>query len=216
MILVPRRLRVPALALVTGCAVIVLVLGLLYHHQRHAGHLDAAVDHWLVSQFGADQALLNALLHIADLPSIIAILAVVVVVALVRRRPDIAVLAVAGPLASILVTELLLKPLIRRTYSNWLSYPSGHTAGTVAVAAVLGVVLLGAAGLGTALRIVLALVLLAVCTIVGIALITLGYHYFTDTVGGFFLSVAMVTLVALGIDRARAGARPKVGAASGG
>jgi membrane-associated phospholipid phosphatase len=196
---------------VTGCAAIVLCLALIYHHQRHAGDLDATTDSWLTAQFGADSAFLNAFLHIADLPSIIAILAVVAAVALARRRADIAVLAVAGPLASILVTELLLKPLARRTYGGWLSYPSGHTAGTVAVAAVFGMVLLGAKGLSAALRIALALVLLAVCAVVSTALITLGYHYFTDTVGGFFLSVGMITLVALGIDWAREGTCPKEG-----
>lgn len=180
---------------------VVVALGaVLYHGQRRAGRLDDTVDDWLFTVFGRYRVFLYQLLNVADLPVVIAALAVVAVAAVLRCRPDIAALAAIAPLAAIGVTELVLKPLVDRRYNFALSYPSGHTVGTVSTCAVLGVVLLGATGLVPVLRVAFGLLLLVVCGTVVLALIVDDFHYFTDTVAASFLSVGVVALTALGVD----------------
>ena len=198
--LLPPRARRFAVGLVVLSALVVAVGAALYHGQRRAGRLDDAVDDWLFTIFGRDRVLLYQLLHVADLPVVIAVLAVVLVGALMRGRPDIAALAAIGPLAAIGLTEVVLKPLVQRRYNFFLSYPSGHTVGTLSECAVLGVILVGATGLALALRVTMGVLLLAVCGTVMLALIVDDFHYFTDTVAGAFLSVGVVTLVALVAD----------------
>ncbi|MFC0438503.1 hypothetical protein [Kutzneria buriramensis] len=201
MSLLPPQARRPAVGLVVVCAVVVAVGAALYHGERRAGAFDDAVDDRLFTVFGRDRLLLYDLLHVADLAVVATVLAVVVVTAVLRRRFDIAALAALGPLASILITEVVLKPLVGRRYnSTLLSYPSGHTVGTVSECAALGVILLGATGLTLALRVALGVLLAAVSGIVMLALIVDGFHYSTDTVAGLCLSVGIVTLVALGLD----------------
>jgi membrane-associated phospholipid phosphatase len=143
--------------------------------------------------------ILYQLLHVADLPVVGTVLAVVAVTALLRARPDIAALAVIGPLAAIGLTEVVLKPLVQRRYNNWLSYPSGHTVGMLSTCTALGVIVLGA-GLTLALRVAIGVLLSAVSAVVVLALIVDGFHYFTDTVAGVALSVGVVLLVALAVD----------------
>lgn len=200
MSLLPPWARRPAVGLVIVCAVVVAVGVALYHGQRRAGAVDSAVGDWLFTILGRDRLLLYDLLHVADLPVVVTVLAVVVVTAVLRRRFDIAALATIAPLATILLTEVVLKPLVGRRYNKVLSYPSGHTVGTVSECAVLGVILLGATGLTLALRVALGVLLAAVSGIVVLALMVDDYHYFTDTVAGTCLSVGVVTLVALGIE----------------
>ena len=198
--LLPPRARRLAGGLAVLCAVLVAVGAVLYHGQRRAGRLDDAVDDRLFTIFGRDRVFLYQLLHVADLPVVVTVLAVVVVAALMRGRPDVAALAAIGPAAAIGTTELVLKPLVQRRYNFVLSYPSGHTVGTLSECAVLGVILIGATGLALALRVALGLLLAAVCAVVMLALIVDDFHYFTDTVAGAALSVGIVTLVTLGVD----------------
>jgi membrane-associated phospholipid phosphatase len=195
----PPQARRPVVGLVVLCAAVVAVGAALYHGQRRAGPLDDAVDDWLFTIFGRFRMLLYQLLHVADLPVVASVLAVVAVTAVLRARPDIAALAVVGPAAAIGLTELVLKPLVRRRYNNWLSYPSGHTVGMLSTCTVLAVILLGA-GLTLALRVAVGVLLSAVSVIVVLALIVDGFHYFTDTVAGAALSVGVVLLVALAVD----------------
>jgi undecaprenyl-diphosphatase len=197
--LLPPLARRPAVGVVVLCAAVVAVGAVLYHGQRRAGALDNAVDDWLFTIFGRFRVQLYQLLHVADLPVVGTVLAVVAVTALLRARPDIAALAAIGPAAAIGLTEVVLKPLVQRRYNNWLSYPSGHTVGMLSACTVLGVIVLGAA-LTLALRVVVGVLLLAVSVIVVLALIVYGFHYFTDTVAGVALSVGVVLLVALAVD----------------
>ncbi|MFC0547133.1 phosphatase PAP2 family protein [Kutzneria chonburiensis] len=199
MSLLPPRARRPAVGLVVLCAAVVAVGAVLYHRERRAGALDNAVDDWLFTIFGRFRVLLYQLLHVADLPIVGTVLAVVVVTALLRARPDIAALAAIGPAVAIGLTEVVLKPLVQRRYNNWLSYPSGHTVGMLSTCTVLAVIVLGA-GLTLALRVAVGVLLLAVSVIVVLALLVYGFHYFTDTVAGVALSVGIVLLVALVVD----------------
>jgi membrane-associated phospholipid phosphatase len=198
--LLPPQARRPAVGLVLLSTIVIAVGALLYRGQRRGGRLDDTVDDWLFTIFGRYRVFLYKLLHVADLPVVVAVLAVVLVAALLRGRPDIAALAAIGPSAAIGLTELVLKPLVQRRYNFFLSYPSGHTVGAVAECAVLGVILLGATGLTLALRVPLGVLLLAVCGMVILALIVDGFHYSTDTVAGSCLAVGVVALTALLVD----------------
>jgi undecaprenyl-diphosphatase len=213
--LLPVGARRPAVGLVAATTVVVAVGALLYHGQRRGGRLDNAVDDWLFTVFGRDRVTLYGLLHVADLPAVITILAVTLVAALMRGRPDVAALAAIGPLVAIGLTELVLKPLTQRRFNAALSYPSGHTVGMTATVAVLGIALLGATGLTLALRVAVGVLLLAVCGTVMLALIVDDFHYFTDTIAGFSLSVGIVTLSALVVDTVTAAVtRRPVGASA--
>ncbi|GAA3432436.1 hypothetical protein GCM10018954_020390 [Kutzneria kofuensis] len=186
--------------LIVLCAAVVAVGAALYHGELRAGRLDDAVDDRLFTIFGRYRVFLYQLLHVADLQVVATVLAVVAVTAVLRARPDIAALAAIGPLVAIGLTELVLKPLVRRRYTGWLSYPSGHTVGMLSTCTVLGVILLGAGGLTLALRVAMGVLLLAASVIVVLALIVDGFHYFTDTVAGTGLAVGIVLLVAMAVD----------------
>lgn len=130
---------------------------------------------------------------------LIAVLAVVALVAIAKRRLDLAVLAAAGPGLSVALSSLVLKPLFgRRYYDTYLAYPSGHTT---ALTATILVLLVAVAALGrTALTVAAfgaAAVVLA-CAVIG--LVGLRYHYVTDTIGGFCVANATVALVAYVLD----------------
>jgi membrane-associated phospholipid phosphatase len=117
-----------------------------------------------------------------------------------RRR--LAALAVLGPGLTGIATTVL-KPIFDRTLSGSPAYPSGHTAALTAltiVAALLLVSLLRASAVGGVLLIGSATV--AAGAAMAIALIALGVHYPTDTIGGFGTAVAVVLGAAVVLDRA--------------
>jgi membrane-associated phospholipid phosphatase len=182
------------------CAVVVVALGAMFLRQRRGSGFDDAVDGWVYHQFGYDNGFLRAVLHLADLPVVLGALAAILVIGLMRGRREVAWLAVLGPSLAMVLTELLFKPLVHRTSGDYLAFPSGHTTGIVSVAAVLGVILLGAR-LHAGLRAVLVVPLVAAVVLVATALVGLDYHYFTDTVGGFCVGVGSVITVAVLLDR---------------
>ncbi len=126
-----------------------------------------------------------------------------VVVLLVLRRARSAALAALTP-AVLGAGSTLIKPVVDRTiHGEFLSFPSGHTAGLTGFALVLALAVTSRVGSGrsaAARRLAAALVLLA-GSIAGWAQFTLDAHYATDTAGGFLLALAMVPLLALLLDR---------------
>ena len=113
--------------------------------------------------------------------------------------------AVAVPAASAL-TEFVFKPLTGRTLHGALSYPSGHATGMFALAAVTGVLLANPARLRlpVAVRLTLTFGAVLVATAVALAMVSLGFHYFTDTIGGAAVGTATVLVSAFVIDWAAA------------
>jgi undecaprenyl-diphosphatase len=97
-----------------------------------------------------------------------------------------------------------LKPLINRRINDSLSFPSGHTTAAVSVAVVIAVALLGPSRprWPGALRYALAAVALLGAAAVATALVGSGYHYSTDTLGGFCVAVGVVLTAAWTIDAA--------------
>jgi membrane-associated phospholipid phosphatase len=191
-----------AAALLAACAGVGLALGIFYAGQTHAGRLDASVDAWARSGLGRDQALVHLLAWLGDFGPVTVMTAALVLGCAAAGRWRGAVLAAAAiPLASAL-TELVFKPLTDRTLHGALSYPSGHATGMFALATV-SVILLAAPARPTvpgAVRLLLALGALLVAAAVPLAMVSLGFHYFTDTIGGAAVGTGTVLVSAFVID----------------
>lgn len=189
------------------CALTVTTLGLLFGDQRVGSSFDQQVYLMVYKQFVGERGLLQAMLVPTEPVLLIVVLSLVVMVALARRRPRLAVLAVTGPLLAVGLNSLVLKPLFGRTINNGsLAFPSGHTTGMVAVLTVLTIAVVTSARppWRTSLTSLVIVGALMVTTVGATALIGMKYHYVTDTFGGACLAVATVLAVALGIDWAAA------------
>jgi undecaprenyl-diphosphatase len=129
---------------------------------------------------------------------------VLVLACLVTRRWRGAVLAVVAVPAAAGVAELVLKPLVGRTLMGALSFPSGTEARVFAVAAVFAVLMADPIRprIPAAVRLALTVAVLLAAVAVAVALVVLGQHYFTDTVGGAALGTAVALATALVLDRA--------------
>lgn len=119
-------------------------------------------------------------------PVLIAVLAAAVGYALWRGRWRLAVVAALCPPVAVASAQLL-KRLFGRTRDGELAYPSGHITALVVVA---GMVVLVAGGrLWSVLTATAAIV-------VGMVVVGMSFHYFTDTVGALLLGSAYVAVAA--------------------
>jgi undecaprenyl-diphosphatase len=135
----------------------------------------------------------------------IGLLGMVVVFAALLRRWDVAALAVLGPALAVVVTKYVLKPSIGRPltigeFSVRGVFPSGHETAVASTALVLLIVAcrmpLRARARSAVIGVLAVWPLLA-----AIGLVRNFWHYATDTIGGIGVSVAVVSAVALVIDR---------------
>jgi membrane-associated phospholipid phosphatase len=132
---------------------------------------------------------------------------VIAVACLLTGRIRGAILAVAAVPAAVELCEVLIKPLVHRTYIGQVVYPSGHTAAISALAATITVLLLAAPGpvMAPAVRtLILAVVYLAAAAVV-VGVVAVRFHYFTDTVAGAAVGTGTVCGLALvlGVSRPR-------------
>jgi undecaprenyl-diphosphatase len=207
--LLPRRLRPAAAVLLAACAAVTLVPGILFAGQTHAGRLDASVDGWIRSGLAHDQALLRLLAWLGDPgPVTVMTAALVLACAVARRWRGCVLAAVAVPAASAL-TEFVFKPLTDRTLNGWLSYPSGHATVMFALAAVGSMLLANPAGrrLPRAVRLMVASGAFLLAAAVSVAMVSLGFHYFTDIAGGAAVGAGTVLVCAFAVDWAAASRR---------
>lgn len=190
----------PVVVIVVACAAVVIGLGLLFHHQRDGLPLDHAVYGLVYRNFVGERGLLQTMLVPTEPVLLVIVVALFVMLAVARRRPRIALLAVVGPLLAVGLNAVVFKPLVDRTINNGnLAYPSGHTTGLVAVLTVL-VLATVTSRVPKSLMSLVIVVALAITAVAATALVGLKYHYVTDTVGGACLAVATVLGVALAID----------------
>jgi membrane-associated phospholipid phosphatase len=205
----------PALWVIATSVAVVAILGALVHDRTGTNRLDNAVLR-LVSDV-VPHALQQLALHLTDPPLVAGLLTATALVAVLLRRWDIAALAVAAPLLAVLLTEDVLKPLVHRSNaivttglsgSEALAYPSGHETGVAGLVTVLGLVLLGSR-VERRRKIVLLAVLVAVLVAAAVALVGLGFHYATDTVGALGVALTVTLTVALVIDQVAAAIRSR-------
>jgi undecaprenyl-diphosphatase len=200
-LLSPRQ-RAFGVLFALGCAVVVGGLGSRVAHTRRGSWVDAIVDSRVQAKLADDQAILTHLIRLADpIPVGIATGVLFVLCLMLHRRRAAVVMVTAIPLAAGLC-EVVLKPAIGRTIDAGLAFPSGHAAGAFAVATACAVLLSGpaAAGLQGGVRLLAATSVFSVAVLVSVALVGLGVHYATDTVGGACVGSGMVVFVAVFMD----------------
>jgi membrane-associated phospholipid phosphatase len=136
----------------------------------------------------------NALVHLLDPGPFIAYALVLIVIALVRRRPAVA-LAIAAVMGLAPLTSELLKPLLAHPH-EWVpwssvseaSWPSGHA--TAATALVLCAVLV----CPPRLRIPVAALGALYAAAVGCSLLILAWHMPSDVIGGYLIATLWIAL----------------------
>jgi membrane-associated phospholipid phosphatase len=212
-----------AWALLGCCVVLVAVLGVLFAHQTTPDSFDRAVDSPVISSLGGHQGLALWLAAAGSSIPATVFCAAIVVACLLARRPNGAILAAVGLLAAAGLNDGLLKHLVHRTYLGVLSYPSGHTAAIFALATAVAVLCIGSPQPATTgpLRLAIPALACLVGIAVAVGVIALQWHYFTDTVAGAALGIAVICGLALILDlpavrRALARAGRKASALSGG
>lgn len=186
---------------VAGCAVLVAVLGVLFADQTTADRFDRVIDSPVITHLGGHDGLLVRVADLGTQIPAIAVSGVIVVACLLSGRLNGAVLgAAAVPVADVL-GERLIKPLVRRTALGGLSYPSGHTTTVVALAVTITVLLvISPPAQARMLRLLITAAAWIVACAVAVAVIGLGWHYFTDTVAGAALATGTVCGLALLLD----------------
>ena len=214
--LLPPRLRRPAALLAAGCVVVTAGLALAFGHQVRADRLDAVVDARIRSALGGYQGPLHLLTRLGGLLSVAELTAALVVACLAARRWRGAVLAGLAVPAAVALTEYALKPFVGRTISGYHSFPSGHATAMFALATICAVLLANPPRprLPRVARLLLVIAAVLVAAAVPVAMVALGYHYFTDIVAGTAVGIGTVLLVALLIDLARPAAHASRGTAA--
>ena len=200
--LLPASARPVAVALLVACVALTVFLAGWYTHQTRAGWLDAAIDIRVQALLGGHPAVAS-LVRLGNPIPVTMMTALLVTACLATRRWRAAVLVAIAVSGAGALTELLLKPLVRRTFTGELSFPSGRATGVFALAVAFAILLVDPPGprLPAYLRVLLALAALLAASIVAVATVGVHYHYATDTVGGAAVATATVLLTALVVDR---------------
>jgi membrane-associated phospholipid phosphatase len=201
--LLPSAARRPAIVGLAACVLVTAFLGVLFAHQSQPSWLDAVIDARVRAGLGGHQALLKRVTLLGTLGPMVVMATALILACLVTRRWRGALLAAVAVPAAEVITEFLLKPLVGRTLSGYLVFPSGHTTGVFVLAAVVTVLLTGPLRprMPTAVRGLLVLAAFVAASATATAMIALGFHYFTDTVGGAAVAVGTALATALTLDK---------------
>ena len=199
--LLPAGARGPAAIVAVCCLVLVTVLGILSAHQGHGDAIDRAVDSWVIG-LGVPRHTMLLFSRIGGVTGTTLLTAALTVACVAVRRVNGAVLAVGGVTLASALTEFVLKPLVHRTITGFLTYPSGHTTGLFALAAALAVVLLPprSGPPRPALRVAAVAVAVVIASAVGLTMVGQRFHYFTDTIAGAAVGTGVVIGVAFLLD----------------
>ncbi len=199
----PAAVRRPAAIVAVCCLVLVVTLGIVFAHQSHGSAIDSAVDSWVMG-LHIRSSTLELISQLGDLPAMTVMTAALALGCLAVRRLTGALLAVIGVLIALGLTEDVLKPLVHRTITvdHYLTYPSGHTTALFALSTALAVVLLSprSGRPHPAVRIVAVAVAVVLSCLVGIAMIGLDFHYFTDAIAGAAVGIGVVLATAFLLD----------------
>jgi membrane-associated phospholipid phosphatase len=189
-------------AVTAGCALLVAALGALFAGQSTVDAFDHAVDAPVITLFAGHGSLALWLAFPGTTIPAVVLSAVIAVACLLTGRVRGALLAVVAVPVAVGLCEVLIKPLVHRTYIGQVVYPSGHTATVFALAAMITVLLLASPrpAMARPLRVLIlaATYLVAVTVVVGV--IAVRFHYFTDTVAGAAVGTGTVCGLALVLD----------------
>ncbi len=216
--------------LLAGCAILVVVLGVLFAGQGTADPFDRAADTPVVTWFAGRQTLAGWLAYPATLVPVGAASLITALVCLARGWLRGAVLALLAVAVTSGLNDAFLKHLFHRTYLGALTYPSGHAAAASALAMSLTVLLLLAPRPATqppdpatqlprpdtrppdpatrpalpplpaVLRWAIPAVAWLAVIVVAVGVMGLRWHYLTDTVGGAALGTGTACALALILD----------------
>lgn len=202
--LLPQRARRPAAVLVACCAALIAIGAVAAAGRSQASGPDDAVDSWIVGHLGGHLSALQVVVDLGDAIATSVLTAALVIGCLLARRINGALLALISAVLASGLTELVLKPIVHETIGSppALSYPSGHTTNVVTLAAVVVVLLLNPphGRPPFAARVAVAVMVALIACAVAVSLIAIHWHYFTDTVAGAAVGVAVVLLTAFGLD----------------
>jgi membrane-associated phospholipid phosphatase len=201
--LLPPGARRPAAVIAVCCALITLVIGILVTRAAHPDALDRSVDAWIRARVAGHVRALTLVEDLAEPAQVAVVTALIVLACLAARRVKGALLAAISVLLAAGLTEFVLKPLFDRHLNGYLVYPSGHTCRIFTLAAVLTVLALNPPRRRPprVVKIAIAVAGALAGTAVAVAMIGLGYHYFTDTIGGAALGIGVVAATTFLLDR---------------
>jgi hypothetical protein len=196
-----RRLTIAGLTalVLTAACYLLAVHTSLGHRFDNTALLGAQSQRWRVRL--ADQARLRRIT--AD--SFAAVLALVVIIGLIRRRPRLAIVAALAAGLAVVVTDLLRIHLLDRpalvasdaVFNAVNTFPSGHTAATIASAMALVLVV------SPAWRGLAAVVAGSFGWATAAGVQTAGWHRPSDAVGAALIAFAAVTIGAAIVTRWR-------------
>ena len=195
----PARARTALVGAGIGSALLALIW-LLAFHTGFGEHVDLSIFNGFVGlQRPRVNRLANFVASLCTPKPFVVLGAGVVAVTLARRRPRIA-LAVVVVLVGANVTARLIKPLLAVPPAHSLlgppdgpSWPSGHA--TAAMSLALGLVLAAPARRRPVVAALGALFAVGV----SYSMLTLGYHYPSDVLGGFLVAVTWTELAVAGM-----------------
>jgi undecaprenyl-diphosphatase len=208
----PGSLRQPSAVAASAAVLVLAALGWRYADGNSSRWLDVRIQSAVDGAVAGRHLPWSLLLDIGEPLEVVSVTVLLASVAMLLGRRRLALLAFAGPgLTGVATTAL--KPLVGRLRGGGLAYPSGHAGlatafGLVAALLVISVVKPGRSGA----CLVLAIGAVTTGGAMAVALVVSGWHYPTDTIGGFATAVAVVLGVALLVDRAA----ERRGAQSGG
>lgn len=187
-------------------ASLAVLAGLSWHfaHGPATDAADAAVGARVQNRLQAHPHLLSLAARLGSPAFVIGGAVVLALLCLLARRPRAALFALVAAPAAGAVTELVLKPAVgRQRVADALMFPSGHTTGAFALALTVVVLVLPRENtrlLSALARLVVGAAALAAASVVAIAVVALGWHYVTDTIGGVTTAVVVVVAVAAVLD----------------
>jgi undecaprenyl-diphosphatase len=196
--------RRPAAITLAVCALIAIVIGALVWHTSGAGRIDRAVDSWIQDGLGSHLRALELVHDLGEPVQVTIITTVIAVSCLAARRLNGALLAVVSVPAAAALTEAA-KHVVRHTLGGYPDYPSGHTTVVFAMAVSIAVLLVSPRSGRPPIAVRAAIVVivgLAGCA-VGVAMIGLNFHYFSDTIGGAAVGTGVVLAATFLLDSHR-------------
>ncbi len=204
--IVPYWLRraLPFLGVVVAAWVI--GLGVVVHGTRFPLRIDQVVDGHLLTDSGWLHRGGQLLADLGDpIPFTVAIAILLVICAgLAGLRAALGAGLAVGTVTVLI--EYVAKPLFdRHMFDGGYSYPSGHTGASFAAATVVVLFCARSAPLrsrfGLGARTAIALVAIAAALAISLAMVVIGAHYFTDTLGAAPLAVFVAVAIVVATDR---------------